>query len=134
MPGVDTGVISFFLHPPLGLMTLEHIPSAPFTGPTTVALNRPRGPQNTDAFGILWSVTAEALGVGLIPGLQTEYEERVLEIIVSHQLLDGSFIISQRVVSNLDSGFVLFNEALPYDLNVKIGPPFQVDFSWVLVL
>lgn len=133
MPGIDTGVINFFLHPPLGVMTLEHIPTAPFTGPVQVALNRPRGPVHTDAFGIVWSVTAEAAGVGRVDGIQTEFDERVVEIVVSHILLDGTPIVSQRVVSWLDSGFMLFSEALPYDLNVRIGPPFQVDFWWVLI-
>lgn len=133
MPGTDVNVINFFLHPPLGVMTLEHIPSAPFSG-GEYALNRPRGPVNTDAFGILWSVSAAAVGTGLIPGLQTEYEERVVEITVGHILLDSTYVISQRLASGLDSGFMLFSEALPYDVNVMVGPPFLVDFYWVLVL
>lgn len=134
MPGTDVNVINFFLHPPLGVMTLEHIPSAPLGPGGTYALNRPRGPVNTDAFGLLWSVTGEALGVGKTVGIQTEFEERVIEIVVSHQLLDATFVISQRLTSTLDSGFMLFSEALPYDVNVMLGPPFQVDLYWVLVL
>lgn len=126
-----SGLIDFFQHPPFGVLTLEHLPTAPFAGGTW-AINRPRGGQNVDAFGVLWSTSLVALGVGGTPGLVFEYEDRVVDIAVTHQFLDGSFVITQRVASNHDTGYLMFDQLFPYSVDLVVGPPFSVDFYWIL--
>lgn len=132
MPDVTVPIIQTILHPPLGVMGLEHLPTAPFTG-GSYAIDRPRGPLRVDAYGLFWSVSAAALGTGNIPGLVTEWEDRVVEIGVIHQMLDGTFVYSQRLATNLDAGFVLWEEALPYGIDLVVGPPFLVDFYWCVI-
>jgi|ERR1041385_5261741 hypothetical protein len=126
-------IVQQLLHPPLGLCTLEPIAGGPFAG-GTYAFNRPRGPVNTDAFGLVWSTTLVAIGVGGTPGLVFEYEDRVIELAAHYVLLDGTPVIGQRVASNLDNGMMLFQEALPQGVDVIVGPPFAVDLWWVLLL
>lgn len=131
MPSIPSGVIDFFIHPPWGVLQLEHIAGAPFfTG--QYALDRPRGPVRVDAYGLLWSVTTEAPGVGLTPGLVTEYDERVIEISLTYQLLDGTFIQGARLASSWDNGQFMFDQLLPYGVDVRIGVPFSVDLWWLL--
>lgn len=124
-------IIDFFQHPPYGVLTLEHLPTAPFTH-GTYAINRPRAGQQVDAFGLLWSTSLVALGVGGTPGLVFEYEDRVCEIAVTHRFLDGTYVITQRVATNLDAGFILFEQLFPYSVDLIVGPPFGVDFFWIL--
>ena len=128
-----TGVIDFFTHPPLGALSLEHVPSAPLSG-GLYALNRPRGPIHTDAYGILWSVSAAALGTGSTPGIVTEWDERVVEIACDYILFDGTPAIGQRIATNMDNGIMMFEQLLPFGLDVQVGVPFLVDFFWILLL
>ncbi len=128
-----TSIIQQFLHPPFGLLTTEHIAGGPFSG-GTYAFNRVRGPVRVDAFGMMWSTTLVAIGVGGTPGLVFEYEDRVIELSATYQLLDGTFIQGQRIASRLDSGLWLFDQVLPYGIDCIIGPPFGVDLWWLLAL
>lgn len=132
MPSIDIGVIQQFLHPPIGVCSLSLIAGGPYSGQGT--LTRPSGPVGVDAFGIVYSVVTEPLGVGSVVGGQTIFEVRVCQLVVRHQMLSSEIVVTQLVNGSADSDLTMFTEALPHDVLFTVTTGFTVDFFWVLLL
>lgn len=131
MPSIDVGVIQQFFHPPVGLCGLSLVSGGPYSG--SITLTRPAGPVGVDAFGLVYSVVLEPLGVGLTYGAVVLYEVRVAQIVVRHTFLTGEITVTQRLEAFADSDLYMFTEAAPHDVLVTITPGFQLDFYWVVI-
>jgi len=128
-----TGIINLFLHPPLGTMSLELLPSEPYTG--LVSVDRPRPGVGTDAFGIRYLVTEIPDGYGVTPGPGTNVIDRsVVAISVIHRLFDGQLIESQGQSFRTSSGQLLFQESFPLRVVLEMAPGIGVRLWWLLVL
>lgn len=129
----DVSIIQQFLHPPIGLCTLEVISGAPFSD--VVAVDRPRGLVRTDAFGIRYLVTFSPPGYGISDGAGSNHFDRpVVEIATRHQLLDGEIIVTSQQAYDTASGTVMFEESFPYIVNLLFSPGIEASLWWVLVL
>lgn len=132
MPSVDVGVISQFFHPPIGLCALSALAGHYGAGQWT--LTRPAGPVGVDAFGVMYSVLTEPVGVGSVVGGVTTFEDRVCQLAVRHTMLSGELVITQLVEGFADSELVMFTEAIPHSVLATVTTGFSVDFFWVLLL
>jgi hypothetical protein len=127
------GVIQQFLHPPVGLCSLEAIAGGPYSGLN--AFNRIRGPVNVDAFGIAWLITAAPDGYGLNIGASVNFYDRdVLSIGIVNRFFDASLNVTQTFDTSLVAGYVMFNESFPYVVDCLLQPFVEAEFSWVLLL
>lgn len=131
MPQLPTGVIEQFLHPPLSVLTRELIPGT-FTG--SGVLTRARGPIPVDAFGILPTFFTIPAGFGFTLGTPNVYEDRIVQISVEHTLLDGHSVFSQVEEVFVDGIPILFDVALPTQINYFITPSCVLTFQWLLAL
>jgi hypothetical protein len=127
------GVIQQFLHPPIGLCTLEAIAGGPYTG--LHGFTRPRGIRNLDAMGFYWLITSIPDGYGLNIGAFANYYDRdVLSIEVVTRMLDGTDTLTQSVSTRLNQGHIMFDESFPQVVDVLVQPFVEAEFSWVLLL
>lgn len=128
-----TGLISLFLHPPIGTMVREQLPAEPYSG--LVSVNRPRGVAGTDAFGIRFLLLSLPPGYGQTPvaGL-TETDRRVVTITTHHQLFDGNIIVTSSASFSNTTDQVLFAESLPHHVELEFAPGVTARLWWLLVL
>jgi len=131
MPQLPSGVIQQFLHPPLGVMTTETIPGL-YTG--NGIQNRPRGPINIDAFGVQVNLAIVPAGLGYTLGAVRVYEDRLCQLAVIHNLLNGTPVVSETFEIFTDGQICLWKEALPSELLFSILPGVYVSFAWLLAL
>jgi len=130
---VPTTVIQQFLHPPIGLMRLEHVAGAPFTG--LKAFDRRRPGRGTDAYGIRWIVLSSPPGYGITPGASANRFDRIVVTIgIHYQLLDGELVTVQSEESNAAAGFTLFNESFPLNVALEAAPGIEIDLWWLVIL
>lgn len=129
----DVSIIQQFLHPPIGLCTLEVISGAPFTD--LVAVDRPRGLVRTDAFGIRYLITFSPDGYGITPAAGSNVFDRpVVEIATRHQLLSGDIIVTSQQTYSTASGTLMFEESFPYIVDLLFSPGIEASLWWVLLL
>lgn len=128
-----TGIISLFLHPPIGTMTLEQLPGEPFTG--LISVSRARPGVGTDAFGIRYLVTTIPPGYGITPGPGTNVVDRtVVSIAVIHTLFNSQLVESQGQSFRTTSGQLLFQESFPTRVVLEAAPGVGLRLWWLLVL
>jgi hypothetical protein len=129
-----TGVIEQFLRPPLGLITLEHIPQFPSF--VDQHLQRVRGPLFVDAYGIRVLVSAFPAGYGIVNNLTGTniFDRTVWSVGVETLLLGGEIITEQVQPSREAAGFVAFVSAFPFFVHVVPAPGIQLDAWWMLRL
>jgi hypothetical protein len=129
----DVGVIQQFLHPPIGVLAREVIAGGPFSG--YHSFQRVRGPVGVDAFGIGWSLETWPAGYGTFGDpVGVFFDRNVLELRVLHRFFDGSDAWTQRVESDSQVGFVLFNEALPWLVRTQLAPGVTGSYFWLVAL
>jgi hypothetical protein len=131
---VATGVIELFQHPPLGLITLEHIPEFPSLNDQH--LQRVRGPIYVDAYGIRVLVLGAPAGYGLVNTLagQNLFDRTVWTVGVETLLLTGDILADQLEERKEALGFVVFTDFFPYFVHVVPAPGVELDAWWMLRL
>jgi len=133
MPPPDTTVISQFLHPPLGLLSIEALSGNPYSGYTL--LNRPAGPIGVNAFGIMWAAESWPDGYGRNSMfIDTDFDRRILRVQVYHILFDGTGVVSEFLDTNRQTGYMLFNESFPFSVGTEWQPGVVGSFYWLLAL
>lgn len=129
---VATGVIDLFLHPPPRAMHLETIPGAPFEGLN--AFFRQRLNVRTDAYGIRWVITAFPPGYGVTPiAGGNRFDRDVIDIAVTHELFDGTLQTTDEASFRSASGYLLFNQVFPWNVQVELAPGIQASLWWMVV-
>lgn len=133
---IDTGVISLFLHPPIGLVKQESIGNVIWTGAgnfTRPRLVVPIGEVGVDAFGIRWSLPEVPPGYGSTPGPRANvYDRPMLGLAVVHRLSDGAEVTTQETTINQDLGHILFEESFPLAVYWKLAPGVGARFWWLV--
>jgi hypothetical protein len=125
------GIIEQFLHPPIGLVRLEHIPEFPSS--SSHGLQRIRGTRYVDAYGIRVLVLSAPPGYGFVnDGIGAFYDRTMWQGSVDHLLFDNTIATTQRFDSNQGLIYFLFNESFPYFVNIVPSPGVQLDAWWML--
>ena len=125
-------VIGQFLHPPIGLCSLElaadpHVDNAVY--------QRVRGPILVDAFGINVQVYDWPAGYGHIDtaGL-VEFDRTVIKINVLHDLFDSSQLWTDNLETSRYTVTMMFAESFPRSVDVWTAPGVTARVSWLLLL
>jgi hypothetical protein len=127
------GIIEQFLHPPIGLVRLEHI--AEFPTSSAQALQRIRGTRFTDAYGIRILVLDAPPGYGLVADATgTHYDRTMWSGSVDHLLFDNTIAKTQEFQTNDALRYFLFDESLPYFVHIQPAPGVTLDAWWLLRL
>lgn len=127
-----TSVIQQFLHPPLGLLSIEALSGNPYSDYTL--LSRTAGPVGVNAFGIMWAAESWPDGYGRNGGvIDTDFDRRILRIQIYHVLLDSTGVVSEVVDTNRQTGYHLFNESFPLSVGTEWSPGVVGSFYWLLV-
>jgi hypothetical protein len=127
------GVIEQFLHPPIGTVRREHIPTYPSS--SSQSLQRIRGTRFVDAYGIQVIVSNAAPGYGFVDDATgVTFERTVWKADVFHLLIDNAAIRTQTFDTKRGSIYFLFNESFPYVLHMVPSPGIELDAWWLLRL
>jgi hypothetical protein len=129
---MQQGVIQQFLHPPIGLCSLEEITT---THSGEAVYQRIRGPVNVDAFGINVLVTDWPAGYGFDErGVALRFDRTMIIIDVLHDLFDASQLFTDQVETNLGTTTLMFSESFPRSCTVWTPPGVTATVSWLLLL
>jgi len=129
----QTSIIQQFLHPPLGLLSIEALGGNPYSDYNL--LQRTAGPIGVNAFGIMWSAESWPDGYGRNGGvIDTDFDRRILRIQIYHVLLDSTSVVSEFIDTNRQTGYHLFNESFPFSVGTEWSPGVVGSFYWLLVL
>lgn len=148
MVDLPIGLAQQFLHPPLGLLRPHLDYHGPYSGNVTVdQWSATAGPVFTnydvsDTFGVLVQLNGGIpAGYGLTLGWVSDdaqysgdvYDERLLQVVVQHQLLGGAWVTSQ-----LEEVFdfplaILWREALPGRIGLLAAPGLAFDLFFLQV-
>jgi hypothetical protein len=131
MPTTST-IIQSLASPPIGLLHSNLDPNNPYielahTLVTPVGL--------LQAYGLTWEVVTSREGAGFSNGIMREWEDRILQAVVFHNLAPlGGTVATQVVDSQQDSGMFIFAYPAPAEVEVYIAPGFALNFSWLGIL
>jgi hypothetical protein len=126
------GVIDFFLHPPLGVITSSTTsPSAianPLSGHNVLAASVGLA----SSFGVVCAVSLAPARAGLTLGTLIDYEDPVSTWNVFHTLASGLVVVTQRVVRS-DANYIMFwDYLLPTNVIVDVFPGFELTVEWLI--
>lgn len=142
---VTSGIIDTALHPPLGLLTNLLDGNGPYAGDNllTTWLDGATTRNVSDTFGVLAIVNGAippklgfelgaAMG-GATPFTGDEYEERLVQVVVQHQLTLGlgGWVTTQVVDSHFLAILILWQEALPGRIGVRTLPGISMDLQFL---
>lgn len=132
MSGQNVGVIQQFLHPPIGLCSLEE---ANADHVDRVVYTRTRGPIDVDAFGIRVSIFSWPEGYGVDESTTAlVFDRDVIRVNVLHGMLDGSSVFTDQLDTRRGSVTVMFTESFPKSVEVWTSPGIHAVVDWVLLL
>jgi hypothetical protein len=128
----DVSVIQQFLHPPLGVLSIEALSGNPYSGYNL--LTRTAGPIGVNAFGLMWATETWPAGYGAPVGtIAGPFDRVMLKIVVFHVLFDTTGVRSQIINTREQTGFVLFDESFPFSVGTEWSPGVTGSFYWLLV-
>jgi len=144
MANITQGLIDFALAPPLGVMNPHLDGNGPYGAGNhtlTTWLNSGVLSSVANTFGLVMNFNGAipsklGLTIGYTDGaliVTDEYEMRLVQLVVQHQLLGGTWVVSQ-----IEDIFVLpltirWTEALPGRVGLYIAPGIHVDLFYLLV-
>lgn len=141
MTSIDIGVVEQFLTPPLGVLTPHIDTSGPYSGNQTLS-TWSSGVPVANTFGVIWRVNGAIpaeLGykLGWVDPLSInsgeEYEERLVQVVVQHQLLSGAWITTQIEDCYQTSGTIRWKDATPGRLGLYVLPGLAFDLYFLQV-
>lgn len=142
---VSAGIIDTALHPPLGLLTNLLDGNGPYSGDNllTTWLDGATTRNVSDTFGCLVIINGAipaklgldlgcAMG-GATPFTGDEYEERLAQVVVQHQLTLGlgGWVTTQVVDTSFLATLILWQEALPGRLGIRTLPGISMDLQFL---
>ena len=148
MPDINTGLIDFFLHPPIGAMGMHLDNYGPYSGNVQLtSWSSTPGPVYTplpvsNTFGAVIQLNgAIPAGYGYTLGWydtlalysEDRYDERLVQVVVQHQLLSGSWLSTQVMDVHSFPTFILWDVALPGRIGLYVAPGLSFDLFYLLV-
>ena len=148
MPSVDVGVVSQFLHPPIGLLGVHLDYNGPYTGLQTLTQwGSTPGPtiiqqSVSNTFGVQVNIDgAIPSGWGFTYGWvssdglydESTYDQRICQLVVQHQFVSGSWISTQIAEIHSFPTVVMWQTAIPGRIGLLVAPGLAVDLSFLLV-
>lgn len=126
------GVIDFFLHPPLGLITSSTTNPSTISNPLTGHNVLSSSVGLASSFGVNCAVSLAPPAAGLTLGTVIDYEDPVSVWTVFHTLASGLVVVTQREVFH-DANYLLFWQiALPSNVIVDVFPNFELTVEWLI--
>jgi hypothetical protein len=148
MPDVNTGLIDFLLHPPLGAMGMHLDYYGPYSGNVELTTwSSTAGPIYTahsvsNTFGVIVQLNGSIpAGWGFQLGwtdtlaLYSEdvYEEQLLQLVVQHQLVTGTWVTTESLSIHTFPKLVMWDIALPGRIGLYVAPGLAFDLFYLLV-
>lgn len=145
---VDTGLIDFLVHPPLGVLSTFEDFYGPYSGNVSIThWSQTPGPIYTsrdvrDTFGVVIEID------GVIPShwghtsgyyspggeIQTDnYNPPFCELVVLHQLATTAYVVTQRHFMTMATEIYLWDIALPSQIGLHIAPNISVSLLFLLI-
>ena len=146
LPAPPTGLIDFFLHPPVKLLNPWLDGYGPYTGNVTLTkFSSTLPPVYTDhpvmdSYGLMLLPNgAIPLNLGFRQGWVSadgQYEESIFDeplgqIVVQHQFLSGAYATTQREWIQTFPFFLWWNNALPARIGLLTMPSVAFDFFYL---
>ena len=126
------GVIDFFLHPPLGLITSSTTSPSSIANPLTGHNVLSSSVGLASSFGVVCAVSLAPPKAGLTIGTVTDYEDPVSTWTVFHTLASGLVVVTQRDIFH-DANYILFwDNLLPSTVIVDVFPNFELTVEWLI--
>lgn len=148
MPDVSSGVIDFFLHPPLGVLTQRLDYFGPYSGNVTrTQYSSTPGPIFTPigvnlTFGVIVQLNgAIPAGWGYTSGWEDPlglldenmYDERLCQLVVQHQLIGGAWITTQLLEVRSFPRLIMWEVAFPGRIGLLVAPGLAFDLFYLTV-
>jgi hypothetical protein len=148
MPTIPQGIIDTILHPPIGVLQpfLDYF--GPYSGVQTLTQwSSTAGPIYTplpvgDTYGAIVQLNGPIpIGWGFTNGWfspdgqydEAIYENRLLQFVVQHQFLGGTWVTTQMVEIVSIPTVVLWSEAIPGRIGLLAAPGLSFDLFYLLV-
>ncbi len=146
---VPSSVIDFFVHPTIGQLTNHLDGNGPYGPGDHLLTTWSDGGVSTpvaNSFGVLVIVNGAippklgyAFGAsmgGATPFDGTEYQDRMLQVVVQHQLLLGlgGWITSQLVDIYSAAQLVMWEQLLPGRLGLYVAPGLHFDLQFLITI
>lgn len=126
-------ISAIFQVPPFWLTSEEALPGNPYDD-TIHGLQRVRGLQTLDCFGLKWNIASYPPGYGLInDGARAQFDRTV---ITAHEILTDSTALlwDGFLHESADAqGVFMFTTWPLYQINVKLSPGVTADLWWVVI-
>jgi hypothetical protein len=144
MPNIAQGLIDFAFSPPVGVLNTHLDGNGPY-GPgnhtLTQWLNSGVLSNVSDTFGLYVNFNGAippklGLTIGYSDGalvVLDEYQDRLVQLVVQHQLISGAWVPTQVADLNALPTFVRWAEALPGRVGLYIAPGIHIDLFYLLV-
>ena len=125
-------VIEQFLHPALGLCSLELITT---THSGLAVYTRPRGTANVDAFGVHVTLTSWPAGFGLVDTQAGPafFDRTVIKLGTTKTLQGGPVISADYLETKLIEAHMMFSETAPQTAEVWTAPGTVARVEWILL-
>ena len=147
-PSPPTGVIDFFTHPPLVALSTAFDENGPYTGNNTLT-HWGQGPAPiitqrlvSQSFGVVVQLSgAIPISWGFTNGWvsddglydESSYFPPLGQLVAQHQLRDGSWITTQKVLIDGFPRQMLWDEAFPGRLGLLVAPHIALDLIFYIV-
>jgi hypothetical protein len=126
------GIIDFFLHPTFNLITSSTTNPTTIPNPLSGSVVLTASVGLASSFGIVWAVSFAPPKAGVELGVLPRYEDRVLDLVVTHTLSSGLVVVSQRFDSHESNGILFWENLLPTSVALHIFPNYQLTVEWLV--
>jgi len=126
-------ISSLFQVPPIWLMSEEALPGNPYDD-TTHFLQRIRGLQNLDCFGISFVLITVPAGYGLtVDGVGNHYDRVMIRVLEIHS--DSTALLHNGPIheSSEAGGYFTWTTWPLYGIDVQLSPGVTADLNWLCV-
>jgi hypothetical protein len=142
----DVGIIEFYLHPPIGLLTPHIDFHGPYSGNRTVTVwSDTAGPVYHDqpvsaTYGVQVQLNGPIpIGYGFETGWvsddgqydESRYFTRLVQLIVQHQFAGGAWITTQKLDVHTFPVVLLWDISLPGRIGLLVAPGLEFDLFFL---
>lgn len=130
MPGISIPIIDQLVHPSIGLLTEAAVAGNP-QAPPFFSAAPPQNPLVALTYGIKFRIHSVGVGHGRDVSFPVQFNPRLAKASVTYRNLSGLAIIRQVTDVTYDAQDLVWDEPLPFLVNVYMEPDVQLDLFWL---
>lgn len=130
MPGTSIPIIDQLVHPSYGIVSAVEIAGGPY-GPGSYTFTPPQNPVVALTYGFKVSLDTVGVSRGKYVGIVDVYSERLWQVAVDYEYLDGGIRISEWHDYFTERDIFWWAEPLPSHLYVYVDPAVTLNFFWL---